>query len=328
MKSGLPLLDSIKILEKQTKNKNHKNLYKSVSYELTMGENFSDSLEKQGDSFPKLLINMIRSAELSGNLPQILDDMSVYYDEMSKTKKQMKSAMMYPAVIFVFASIVVVFIMIFVIPEFVGIYSEMEVDLPTITVAVINISKFLTKYIWFLLLGILSIVMILKSMYKSVKVYRTMIQWILMHVPVFGDIIIYNEVTMFTKTFGSLLNHNVFITDSMEVLSKITNNEIYKMLIFDTITNLAKGSSISNAFKNQWSFPVIAYEMLLTGEKTGELGDMMVKVSNFYQVQHKSAVSQIKVFIEPIMIVFLTIMVGIILMSVVLPMFNMYGEIL
>jgi type IV pilus assembly protein PilC len=114
----------------------------------------------------------------------------------------------------------------------------------------------------------------------------------------------------------------------MEVLSKITSNEIYKMLIFDTITNLAKGSSISNAFKNQWSFPVIAYEMILTGEKTGELGNMMVKVSNYYQLQHKNAVNQIKTFIEPIMIVFLTVIVGIILMSVVLPMFNMYSEVI
>lgn len=328
LKSGLPLLDSIKILEKQTKKKMHKNLYKSIAYELTMGENFSESIEKQGESFPKLLVNMIRSAELAGNLPEILDDMAIYYEEMEKTRKQMKSAMTYPAVIFVFATIVLVFIMIFVIPEFVGIYSEMETGLPSITVSVINISNFLQKNILYVVLGIVVLIILLNVLYKSVKVFRTMSQWIFMHMPVFGNIIIYNEVTMFTKTFGSLLNHNVFITESMEVLSKITNNEIYKMLIFDTITNLAKGSPISAAFKNQWAFPVIAYEMLLTGERTGELGDMMVKVSNYYQMQHKNAVNQIKTFIEPVMIVFLTVMVGIILMSVVLPMFQLYSGVL
>ncbi len=328
LKSGLPLLDSIKILEKQTKKKMHKNLYKSISYELTMGENFSEAIEKQGESFPKLLVNMIRSAELAGNLPEILDDMAIYYEEMEKTRKQMKSAMTYPAVIFVFATIVLVFIMIFVIPEFVGIYSEMETGLPSITVSVINISNFLQKNILYVVLGIVVFIIILNVLYKSVKVFRTMSQWVFMHMPVFGNIIIYNEVTMFTKTFGSLLNHNVFITESMEVLSKITNNEIYKMLIFDTITNLAKGSPISTAFKNQWAFPVIAYEMLLTGERTGELGNMMVKVSNYYQMQHKNAVGQIKTFIEPVMIVFLTVMVGIILMSVVLPMFQLYSGVL
>ena len=330
LKSGLPLLDSIKILEKQTDSRKTKlkNLYKSIAYELTMGENFSDSLEKQGDSFPKLLINMIKSSEMAGNLPEVLDDMAVYFDELYKTKKQMQSAMTYPLVIFSFSTIVIIFILIFVIPEFVGIYREMEAELPTITKVIINISNFLQKNVIYLIFGILLLIFGFKYLYKTVKVFRIFVQYTMMHIWVFGKIIIYNEVTIFTKTFGSLLNHNVFITDSMEVLSKITENEIYKMLIFDTITNLAKGSPISNAFKNQWAFPIIAYEMLLTGEKTGELGEMMLKVSSFYQLQHKNAVNQIKVFIEPIMIVVLTVLVGIILMSVILPMFNMYSEIL
>ena len=145
-----------------------------------------------------------------------------------------------------------------------------------------------------------------------------------MNLPVIGKIIIYNEITMFTKTFASLLNHNVYITDCMEVLSKITNNEVYKMLIFDTITNLAKGEAISNSFKNHWAFPNVAYEMILTGEKTGQLGTMMDRVANYYQEQHKNAVNQIKAFIEPIMIVILAGIVGTVLLSVVLPMFDMY----
>ena len=328
LKSGLPLLEAIKILEKQTDKRKYKNLYKSLNYELTMGENFSSALEKQGDSFPRLLVNMIKSSELSGNLPEVLDDMATYYDEMNKTRKQMKSAMTYPLVIFVFATGVIIFILIFVIPEFVGIYKEMDAELPTITKIIIDTSNFLRKNIFYLLMGLFAIFLIFKALYKSVKAFRTIVQWATMHVAVFGKIIIYNEVTTFTKTFGSLLNHNVFITDSMEVLSKITNNEIYKMLIFDTITNLAKGGIISNAFKNHWAFPVIAYEMLLTGEKTGELGDMMMKVSDYFQLQHKNSVTQIKTFIEPLMIVFLTVLVGIILMSVILPMFNMYTEIM
>jgi type IV pilus assembly protein PilC len=111
----------------------------------------------------------------------------------------------------------------------------------------------------------------------------------------------------------------------MEVLSKITSNEVYKMLIFDTITNLARGEPISNSFKNHWAFPIVAYEMLLTGEKTGQLGDMMNKVADYYQNQHKTSVNQIKTFIEPIMIVFLTVIVGAILLSVIMPMFSMYS---
>ena len=154
-----------------------------------------------------------------------------------------------------------------------------------------------------------------------------MVQSLLMNFPVFGKIIIYNEVTMFTKTFASLLNHNVYITDCMEVLSKITGNEVYKMLIFDTIANLAKGEAISNSFKNHWAFPNIAYEMILTGERTGQLGQMMDKVAKYYQEQHKNAVNQIKAFIEPVMIITLAARVGVVLLSVILPMFDMYQNI-
>ena len=145
--------------------------------------------------------------------------------------------------------------------------------------------------------------------------------------PIFGNVIIYNEVTMFTKTFASLLAHNVFITDSMEILNKITNNEIYKMLILDTITNLAKGEKISLAFKDHWAFPIPAYEMITTGERTGQLAEMMQKVSTYYQELHRNAVTRIKTFIEPVLILFLTFTVGGIVLSIVIPMFSFYSSI-
>ena len=176
-------------------------------------------------------------------------------------------------------------------------------------------------------IGLLVFIIIFIVLFKTIKVFKTVVQTILMNIPIIGKIIIYNEITMFTKTFASLLNHNVYITDCMEVLSKITNNEVYKMLIFDTITNLARGEAISNSFKNHWAFPVIAYEMILTGEKTGQLGPMMDKVANYYQEQHKNAVNQIKAFIEPVMIIILAVIVGVVLLSVVLPMFDMYQQI-
>jgi type IV pilus assembly protein PilC len=327
IKAGIPLIDSIKILSKQVKGMSKKDLYKSIIYELTMGDNFSEALEKQGSSFPRLLINMIKSAELAGNLAETLDDMADYYNVVTKTKKQMLSAMTYPAVISIFALSVVTFIMIFVIPQFISIYKDMDADIPIITKIIINISDFLAHNIIFVLLGIAIAVSGIILLYKNVKLFRIFVQWAAMHMPIIGKIIIYNEVTMFSKTFGSLLNHNVFITDSMEILSKITNNEIYKMLIFDTMTNIAKGEPISNSFKNHWAFPVVAYEMLVTGERTGQPGQMMNKVADYFQEEHKNAINQIKAFIEPVMIIFLAVIVGIILLSVVLPMFSMYSNI-
>lgn len=327
LKSGITLVESVKILSKQTKKTSHKNIYKSVIYELTMGENFSEALSKQGTIFPRLLINMIKSSELTGDLPETLDDMAAYYREIEKTKKQMISALTYPAFVLCFAIVILIFMMVSVVPQFVSIYNDMEASLPGITVAIISFSNFLKNYWVMVVLGIIGFIVIFIVLYKTIKVFRTVVQSLVMNVPVMGKIIIYNEVTMFTKTFASLLNHNVYITDCMEVLSKITNNEVYKMLIFETITNLAKGEAISNSFKNHWAFPNIAYEMILTGEKTGQLGDMMDKVSKYYQELHKNAVNQIKAFIEPILIIILAAIVGVVLLSVVLPMFDMYQNI-
>ena len=148
-----------------------------------------------------------------------------------------------------------------------------------------------------------------------------------MHIPVVKNIVIYKELIMFTKTFASLINHDVFITDSMEILGKITNNEIYKGLIRSAVTNLSTGNGVSIAFQNQWAFPETAYEMLVTGERTGRLGPMMQNVTNYYEEEQSSMIKQMKSLIEPIMIVFIAVMVGVILLAVIVPMFDMYTQI-
>src|SRR5574344_1651845 len=328
IKAGIPLVDALKVLIKQYKQKNYQRLFRAIIYDLTMGDNFSDALDKQGEAFPRLLINMVKASELTGELPEALDDMANYYTESEETRKQMISALTYPSIVLVLAVAVMTFIMVYVIPKFVAIYETMDnAEIPGFTKAIIAFSTFLqTNYMW-LIIGILVFAFVVGYLYKNVKVFRIGMQWLAMHLPGMKNIIIYNEVTMFTKTFASLLRHNVFITDSMEILNKLTNNEIYRSLILDTITNLARGDKISLAFENNWAFPIPAYEMIVTGEKTGQLAEMMQKVSDYYQELHKNEVTRLKAYIEPILIVGLTGCVGVIVLAVVVPMFNMYQQI-
>ncbi len=324
LKSGIALADAVKILDEQAKKTKEKRLWRAVYYDLSMGDVLSVALEKRHDSFPKLLINMIKTAEMTGNLPETLDDMVEYYTESETTKKQMKTAMMYPAVVTVFAIAVVTFILMWVVPQFVDIYNDLGSDIPTITKVVIAISDFLKDYLLYILIAFILFLILFIYLFKNVKSFRKSMQEFSMHIPVFGKIIIYNEVTIFTKTFANLINHNVFITDSIDVLSKVTENEIYKKLIFDTAKNLSKGEPISKAFKDHWAFPNIAYQMLLTGEKTGRLGPMMERVSDYYQEQHRTIVNQMKTLIEPVLIVTLAAIVGAILLAVIIPMYSIY----
>ena len=325
--AGIALIDSVRILERQSEKPEQRKVYQKVVYELLKGENLSTAMERQGGKFPVLLVNMIKTAELTGDLTSVLDDMADYYTSKEETRKAMVSAMTYPIIVLCIAIGVIIFILVSIVPSFVEMYEDNDAEIPAITTFVMNASDFIVNYYFIIIVSVVVFVGIFIYLYKKNRAFRKNVQLVLMHIPVFSQIIIYNEVYNFTKTFASLLNHGVFITDSMEVLSKITNNEIYKELIAKTIINLNKGANISESFKGSWAFPVAAYEMIVTGEKTGQLGLMMEKVANYYQVLHKSLVKQMQSFIEPLMIAFLALIVGTILLSIVVPMFDIYGKI-
>ena len=327
IKSGIPLADSVKILAKQTKKPNIKKSYCLLVYQLLKGESFSDAMEMQGEFYPKLLINMVKTAEMTGDLPSILDDMAEYYTSMDQTRKQMKSAMTYPIVVLLIAFGVLIFMLTYLVPQFTAMFEDNGATLPALTQVIINISSFIKNYWYLLLIGVVLFGITFYTLYTRIQKFKESIQLLLMHIPVVKDIIIYNEIANFTKTFASLLNHGVFITDSMEILSKITSNEIYKRIISKTLENLGKGDSISSAFRGEWAIPIVAYEMIVTGETTGQLGEMMEKVAAHFQMLHKNVIDQMKSLVEPALICFLAVVVGIILISIIQPMFSIYSQI-
>ncbi len=327
LRAGIPLIDSVRILSKQTSVPAKRKIYERVVYDLTTGENFSTALANQENVFPQLLINMVRTAEMTGDLPGTLDEMADYFTSMDETRRQMISALIYPLVILVVAIAVTAFILIFVVPSFVGLYADSGSSLPWITVFTMNLSSFLSDHYVFILSFIAIVIVLYMYLYKNIKSFRKMMQTFYMKLPVFGNIIIYNEVTMFTKTFASLLNHSVRITDSMDILLKITNNEVYKEIIAHTLNVLSKGGKISDSFRGHWAFPIVAYEMLVTGENTGQLGIMMDKVSVHFQGLHRNLVNTLKSLIEPVTIGVLAVVVGFIVLSIVIPMFDMFSTI-
>ena len=329
LKAGIPIVDAIKILTNQAKSKTEQTIWKSVVYELSMGTTLSDAMLRCGNNvFPKLLINMVKTAEMTGNLPEVLDEQVEYYKSTEKSRKEMVNAMMYPLFVFIFAIAIVTYIMVSVIPQFVNIYKSINVELPAITKALINISTFIRHNIILIAIITLIAIIVFALVYQRNVIFKASVQRLLMHFPVIGQVVIYNEVNMFTKTFATLINNNIFITDSMDILGRITDNEIFKGIIFDAVDSLSRGEPLSTAFDDQWAFPDIAYQMIVTGEKTGQLGTMMEKVSEYYQEEHFNAITRIKALIEPVMIIFLAVVVGGILLAVLIPMFSMYNNIM
>jgi len=326
IKSGIPLVDSMEILSRQAKKRDQQMLYRKIVFELNRGVTFSGCLEKQGKVFPKMLINMLKTSEMTGDLTGVLDDMARHYKTQDSNRKQIINAMIYPSVLLVFAVAVLTFVLTYVVPQFSTIYKSLDSELPMVTQVIMNLSKFLTKN-WYIVLGVIVLVGLLFFLLnKASRGFKYSSQWFVMHIPIVKDLIIYNQLVTFTGTFATLIKHDVFITDSMDILGKITDNEIYKKIINDAISNLSKGNGVSIAFKGHWAFPDVAYEMLVTGEKTGKLGEMLQHVADYYQEEQTNMIARMKSLVEPIMIILLAVMVGVILLAVVVPMFSMYGE--
>jgi len=327
LKAGIPLIDAIRILEKQSSKQNQKRLFSNITFELVKGESFSNALAAQGSVFPQLLINMIKTAELTGDLPAILDDMTEYYTAIDRTRKQVISSMTYPLIIFIFSLMVLTFILVYVIPQFVSLFQENNADLPLLTRVVIGSSDFITQNAIFIIPIIIAMIIGYSVAFKYLKRFRKTMQTLYMKLPIVGNVIIYKEVAMFTKTFASLLSHDVFITDSMAILSTVSTNEVFKDIIDESLEYLSRGAKISDSFKGKWAFPVVAYEMLVTGENTGKLPLMMDYVAKYYEDLHANMTKRLNTFIEPLMIMMLAIIVGIVVLSVIIPMFSFYSQI-
>lgn len=329
IKAGITLTDAVKILSNQmNKDKTRQRMFRSICYELSLGESFSNALAKQGNFFPPLLINMLKAAEASGTLQETLDEMAQYYTEVNDTKREMISALTYPSILLVFSIAVVSFIMIYVVPQFTKIYESSKVELSGVTRAVVAISDFLQTNIVMIVFTLILAIIVVAFLYKNVKAFRVPTQIFMMHFPVIKDVIIYKELSIFAKTFASLLKNNVYITESVDILSKITTNEVYKAILYKTINNITKGEKISDAFADHWAVPDVAYFMIVTGESTGQLDTIMAKVSDYYQAQHKATVGALKSLIEPVMIVVLAILVGLIIIAVIVPMFGLYDNLM
>ena len=328
LKAGIPLSETIGVMIKETKNNHYKNILREMRYDLNTGDSLSKAMQKRGNAFPPILINMIKTAEMTGSLNEILDDMAGYFSDIEETRRQMVSILTYPTLVFSFTIAVVMFIMVYVIPKFVEIYATMEsTQIPEFTKFVIRTSDYLKNNLTYILLVIIAALLLFMLLYRKIKGFRNFFQKIGMRLPFIGNIMIYNEVTVFSKSFATLLRHDVYITESMQILNQLTNNEVYHDMINETIENLKKGESISLAFKDHWAFPIPAYEMIVTGEKTSRLADMMEQVSEYYNSLHRSSIMRLKSIIEPFVIIVLAFLVGSIILAVIVPMFSMYESI-
>lgn len=320
--AGLPLVQCLEILSSQQENRTFKKVLASVKADVEGGSTFADALKKHPKIFDNLFVNLVHAGETGGILDTILRRLSVFLEKAESLKRKVKGAMIYPAIVIVIAVGVVVLLLVFVIPVFQSMFEGAGKALPVPTQVVVAMSDFVRNYIIYMLIGVAIIVFVFMRFYATEK-GRTIVDRIMLRMPVFGSLIKKVAVARFCATLGTMISSGVPILDALEITAKTAGNVIIERAILNTRLAIAEGRTIAEPLMETGIFPGMVVRMIAVGEATGALDSMLAKISEFYDEEVDAAVEALTQMMEPILIVFLGGTCGGMVISMYLPVFSM-----
>ena len=324
--AGLPLVQAMTILSEQSENKTLQGIMRKVVFDVESGNTVSDALARHPAAFSNLYVNMVAAGEAGGILDTILMRLATFMEKNDALIRKVKGAMIYPGVIMAVAGIAITVLLIFVIPVFEELFTSAGLALPLPTRIVMGLSRFLKAYWWMVLGGIAATVFALKRFHATSN-GKLQIDRLMLKVPVLGDVIRKAAVSRFTRTLGTLVSSGVSILDGLEITAKTAGNRVVHDAIMESRASIAGGDTIAQPLKKSGVFPPMVISMISVGEQTGGLDEMLSKIADFYDEEVDAAVSNLLSLLEPIMIVFLGIVVGGMVVSMYLPIFDMINAV-
>jgi type IV pilus assembly protein PilC len=324
--AGLPLVQALDILSKQSENKTLKEVTRQVVYDVESGHTVADALGKHPKAFSELYVNMVAAGEAGGILDTILSRLAVFMEKTDALIRKVKGAMIYPGVIVSVAVIAIVVLLVFVIPTFEQMFASVNLALPLPTRIVIGMSRFLQGYWWAVLASMLGGGFIFKRYYAT-QGGKLNIDRIMLRLPVLGDVIRKSAVSRFTRTLGTLISSGVSILDGLEITAKTAGNRVIHDAIMQSRSSIAGGDTIAAPLAKSEVFPPMVISMIAVGEQTGGLDEMLSKIADFYDEEVDAAVSALLSLLEPVMIVFLGVVVGGMVVAMYLPIFDMINAV-
>ena len=326
MRAGVTIVDAVRILSKQVDSKPLRKTLVEVDEELRKGNTLSDSLAKYPKIFEPLTINLVRAGEMSGNIDESLDRLATHYDKAYQTRQKVISAMTYPAVVGFLAVGVVIFLLSSIVPMFVDMFASFGGELPWITQFVMAGSDFVIGYWYILILAVVLVIATYWLMRKS-EAGNMILDKAVLRVPIFGNIMKKSALARLTRTLSSLFSSSVPILQAMTMTEKVVGNAVMSKVLLAARDSLERGGSLTEPMKNHWAFPPLIPHMISIGEQTGSLDHMLEKVAEFYEKEVEQETDRLKALIEPLMIVFLALLVGTIVLAIMMPMFGMFENI-
>jgi type IV pilus assembly protein PilC len=324
--SGLPLVQSLDILARQSEKKVLRKVIEEVLYDVESGLTLADALRGHEKVFPELYVNMVAAGEAGGILDTILLRLAVFLEKADALKRKIKGAMIYPAVIMTVAVGAVAILLIFVIPTFQTMFASAGIELPGPTQFVIFLSETLQARWYVFVIGIFMFFTLMKQWYKT-PTGQLALDRLLLNVPILGPMQRKAAIARFTRTLGTLVASGVSILDGLEITAKTSGNRVLHDAIMESRTSIAGGETISEPLKKSGVFPPMVVSMINVGEQTGGLDEMLTKIADFYDEEVDAAVEALLAAMEPIMIVFLGTVVGGMIVAMYLPIFDMMNAV-
>jgi type IV pilus assembly protein PilC len=324
--SGLPLVQALDILAKQTENKALAEVTRAVVFDVESGHTVADALGKHPRAFNDLYVNMVAAGEAGGILDTILMRLATFMEKNDALIRKVKGAMIYPGVIMGVAGTAICVLLVFVIPTFESMFASVGLTLPLPTRIVIGMSNFLIGYWWAVIAAAVGGAVSLKRYYAT-STGRLAIDKLLLKAPVLGDVIRKSAVSRFTRTLGTLISSGVSILDGLEITAKTAGNRVIQDAIMASRASIAGGDTIAAPLQKSQVFPPMVISMISVGEQTGGLDEMLSKIADFYDEEVDAAVSGLLSLLEPMMIVFLGVVVGGMVVAMYLPIFDMINAV-
>lgn len=323
--AGVPILTSLNILARQAASKKMRLALAQVVWSIEQGHSLSDAFRMRRDIFPVILVNMVAAGEAGGILEESFERLAEHFEKEHAVSQKVKSAMTYPAVVSVVAIGVVIFMLVFVLPSFVGIFSSIGAELPALTRGILAVSDFIRQS-WYLLVAGITLFIVGFKLYAGTEGGAYSLDSLALRLPVFGELILKRAVSRFSRTLGTLLRSGVPLLVCLQVVEQTVGNRPIALAIARAGDEIRAGRGISDPLRASRLFPPMVLEMMAVGEETGAVDQMLTKVADFYDKDIDTVVERLSSAIEPLIIVFLGGIVGFILIALIMPMFDIYSQ--
>ena len=326
VEAGVPLVQSLEIMEEQAPQKKTQEMLQELRSTVEAGSSFSEALSDHPEFFPPLFVHLVKAGETGGVLDEVLDELAEYYKRRDEINKKVKSALYYPAVIVVVAVVAVLILLTFVLPTITDMLLQVGGELPLPTVVLISISDFFNQY-WWAVFGLLALVAFGFKYYINTESGKDRKDRLILRLPVIGDLVRKIIISRFANTLALLLQSGVNIINGLPVLENVVNNELYREVLQEARARVREGTNLSRPLEQSGEFPPIVIQMIQVGEETGNMEEMLERLSEYYDVEVENAIEGGISLIEPAMIIIMAFVVGSIIMSIILPLFDIYQQI-